>query len=156
SSIATEVSFRDSRRIRGRYRLTIGDMEGERAFDDVIAVYPRFYDMLAPDAEMDGDGSVGGAGYKGHIYEPVEGSRSFQIPFGSLVPERMDNLLVAGRAISCDHVAQSGIRAISACMQTGEAAGAAAGLAQKACVRPGDVDIGALQDTLRAQGVVLP
>lgn len=156
SSIATEVCFRDSRRIHGRYRLTIEDMERNRSFDDVIAVYPRFYDMLAPDAEMDGDGSVEGAGYKGHIYVPVEGNRSFQIPYGSLLPEKISNLLVAGRCISCDHVAQSGIRAISACMQTGEAAGAAAGISVKDGVEPVSVDLRKLQNTLRAQGILLP
>jgi ribulose 1,5-bisphosphate synthetase/thiazole synthase len=156
SSIATEICFRDSRRFVGRYKLTIEDMESDRWFDDVIAVYPRFYDMLAPDAEMDGDGSVEGKGYKGHIYVPIEGNRSFQIPYFSLVPEKIDNLLLSGRSISCDHVAQSGIRAISACMQTGEAAGAAAGIALKSGVAPVDVNIAELQNVLRTQGVILP
>ena len=156
SSIATEICFRDSRRFAGRYKLTIEDMETDRSFDDVIAVYPRFYDMLAPDAEMGGDGSVEGKGYKGHIYVPIEGNRSFQIPYFSLVPEKIDNLLLSGRSISCDHVAQSGIRAISACMQTGEAAGAAAGICLKSGVAPVDVNIAELQNVLRTQGVILP
>jgi len=156
SSIATEICFRDSRRFAGRYKLTIEDMETDRSFDDVLAVYPRFYDRLAPDAEMDGDGSVEGKGYKGHIYVPIEGNRSFQIPYFSLVPEKIDNLLLSGRSISCDHVAQSGIRAISACMQTGEAAGAAAGIALKSGVAPVDVNIAELQNVLRTQGVILP
>lgn len=156
SSIATEICFRDSRRFAGRYKLTIEDMETDRSFDDVIAVYPRFYDMLAPDAEMDGDGRVEGKGYKGHIYVPIEGNRSFQIPYFSLVPEKIDNLLLSGRSISCDHVAQSGIRAISACMQTGEAAGAAAGICLKSGVAPVDVNIAELQNVLRTQGVILP
>ena len=155
SSIATEVGFRDSRRIKGKYKLKIEDMESDRKFDDVIAVYPRFYDMLAPDAEMDGDGSVEGAGYKGHIYIPVEGSRSFQIPYASLVADKIDNLLLGGRCISCDHVAQSGIRAISACMQTGEAAGAAACLAVDNDCVAGNVDVSKLQKILVAQGVNL-
>jgi hypothetical protein len=149
ASIATEVCFRDSRRIHGRYRLTVGDMENDRHFDDVIAVYPRFYDMLAPDAYMDGDGGVEGAGYTGHIHVPVEGDRSFEIPFGCLVPEKIVNLLVAGRCISCDHVAQSGIRAISACMQTGEAAGVAAGVALRDGVLPGGADIRKVQALLQ-------
>ena len=58
ASIAPEIGFRDSRRIDGMYHLTIEDMESRRHFDDVIAVFPRFYDMLAPDANMDGDGKV--------------------------------------------------------------------------------------------------
>ena len=156
AAIGTEICFRDSRRIRGQYRLTLEDMEGDRQFDDVIAVYPRFYDMLAPDANMDGDGQVKGRGYEGHIYVPVKDDLKFQIPYGSLVPEKIENLLVSGRCISADHVAQSGIRAISACMLTGEAAGAAAGIAVKANQMPPQVDVRLLQGTLKAQGVVLP
>ena len=156
AAIGTEICFRDSRRIRGRYRLTLEDMEGDRHFEDVIAIYPRFYDMLAPDAYMDGNGQVEGKGYKGHIYVPVKDDLKFQIPYGSLIPEKIENLLVSGRCISADHVAQSGIRAISACMQTGEAAGAAAGIAIKANQLPQDIDVKLLQTNLKAQGVTLP
>ena len=155
SSIATEVSFRDSRRIIGRHHLTIEEMESRRQFRDVISVWPRFYDMLAPDGNMDGDGSVEGKGFRGHIYVSPSDGRSFQVPYASLLPENIDNLLVAGRCISCDHVAQSGIRAVALCTQTGEAAGTAASLSLKEGVLPCDVNIGAVQDVLRAQGFVL-
>ena len=156
ASIATEICFRDSRRIKGKYHLSINDMTEGRAFDDVIGVYPQFYDMLSPDAYMDGDGSLAGGGYNGHIYVPIEGDKSFEIPYGSLVPQGIENLLVAGRCISSDHVAQSGIRAISACMLTGEAAGAAAAIALADQVAPASVAIGKLQKTLFEQGVTLP
>lgn len=155
SSIATEIGFRDSRRIHGKYHLTIDDMTSSRHFEDCIAIYPQFYDMLSPDAQMDGDGSLEGAGYKGHIYVPVQGDAAFEIPYRSLVPAGLDNLLVAGRCISCDHVAQSGIRAISACMQTGEAAGTAAALLVQSDAAADRVDISKLQSQLRKQGVTL-
>jgi len=156
SSIATEVSFRDSRRIRGKYHLTIDDLTSTRHFDDCIAVYPQFYDMLSPDAQMDGDGSLEGKGYEGHIYKMINDGTVFQIPYGALVPQGVKNLLVAGRSISCDHVAQSGIRAISCCMATGEAAGAAAALVSKYGVEAENIDIRELQGNLRNQGVRLP
>ena len=156
SSIAPEIGFRDSRRIIGEYLLTIEDMEADRSFEDVIAVFPRFYDMLAPDGNMDGDGSLEGKGYKGHIYVPVEGSRSFQIPYRSMLPVNVENLLVAGRCLSSDHVAQSGVRAISLCMMTGEAAGAAAALACKTATTPKKIAVQELQRMLRAQNVHLP
>lgn len=155
SSIATEIGFRDSRRIQGKYHLTIEDMKSSRHFADCIAVYPQFYDMLSPDANMDGDGSLDGAGYEGHIYVPIEGDKSFEIPYRALVPEGIGNLLVAGRCISCDHVAQSGVRAISACMQTGEAAGAAAAMASGAGAAAEEINTAALQDRLKGQGVKL-
>lgn len=156
ASIAPEIGFRDSRRIDGVYHLTIEDMESRRHFDDVIAVFPRFYDMLAPDANMDGDGKVEGKGYAGHIYEPVVDDRTFEIPYGSLVPKAVDNLLAAGRCISADHVAESGTRAISLCMMTGEAAGAAAAVAIRSGKRPADICVKELQQILKQQNIHLP
>lgn len=156
ASIAPEIGFRDSRRIEGMYHLTIEDMESGKHFDDCIAVFPRFYDMLAPDANMDGDGKVEGKGYKGHIFEPVVDERTFEIPYGSLVPRHVDNLLAAGRCISADHVAESGTRAISLCMMTGEAAGAAAALALRTGKKPGDICVRELQKLLRAQNIRIP
>ena len=156
ANIATEISFRDSRRIKGRYQLTIEDLTSARHFEDCIAVYPQFYDMLSPDAYMDGDGTVEGRGYEGHIYSLPKDDTLFQIPYRCLIPEGIDNLLVAGRSISAEHVAQSGIRAISCCMATGEAAGAAAALASKNQIATDKVSIMQLQDCLRKQGAKLP
>lgn len=156
ASISPEIGFRDSRRILGKYYLTIDDMESQRHFDDVIAVFPRFYDMLAPDAYMDGDGKVEGKGYKGHIYEPVVDQRTFEIPYGSLLPVSVANLLTAGRCISADHVAESGVRAISLCMMTGEAAGTAAALAVRDQVIPAEISVKELQTILKQQNRLLP
>lgn len=156
ASIAHEIGFRDSRRIKGLYRLTKEDIDAQTVFEDAIAVYPRIYDMLAPDGYMDGDGKMEGEGYKGHIYEPITDDRSYTIPYRTLLPVGVNNLLVAGRCISADHVAESSIRGISCCMLTGQAAGAAAGLALQDKVAPKDVDITKLQDILRNQQVNLP
>ena len=106
--------------------------------------------------DMEGDGGLEGGGYKGHIYVPIENSRTYQIPYRSLLPVKIDNLLVAGRCISADHIAESTIRAISACMLTGQAAGAGAALALKDGNAPKNVNIPKLQSILRDQGVDLP
>lgn len=156
ASIAPEIGFRDSRRINGLYRLTVEDIEAQRVFDDAIAVYPRIYDMLSPDGNMDGDGRMEGGGYKGHIYEPITDTRSYTIPYRSLLPVDIDNLIVSGRCISADHIAESSIRGISACMLTGQAAGAAAGLACEAGITPKLVNTEKLQSILKDQGVELP
>lgn len=156
ASIGPEIGFRDSRRIEGKHKLRIADMRGGATYEDVIAVYPGFYDMLAPDGAMDGDGSLEGGGYKGHIFHPVEGGDSFQIPYRSLLPVNRKNLLTAGRCICADHVAESGIRAISACMLTGQAAGTAAAIAAARGIDADQVDIRELQDSLRGQGVRIP
>lgn len=158
ASMSPEIGFRDSRRIKGLYRLTIDDMEQMRHFDDCIALYPRFYDMLTPDPAMlkAGDGSVTGKGYNGHIYEPIIGERAFEIPYRCLVPVKGDNLLVAGRCISAGHVAESGVRAISLCTMTGQAAGTAAALSIRDRTVPASVSVKELQSILRTGGFTLP
>ncbi len=107
--------------------------------------------MLAPDAYMDGDGKVEGKGYKGHIYEPVVDQRIFEIPYGSLLPVSIANMLTAGRCISADHVAESGVRAILLCMMTGEAA-----LAVRDGVTPSEISVKELQSILKQQNRTLP
>lgn len=146
---------RPSKRLR--IRDSIEDMESRRHFDDCIAVFPRFYDMLTPDPALlqAGDGGIAGRGYRGHIYEPVKERRTFEIPYRSLIPERIDNLLVAGRCISADHVAESGVRAISLCTMTGQAAGTAAALALRDRTVPAAIHVPELQSRLRKDGFTL-
>lgn len=156
TSMAPEIGFRDSRRIQGLHRLTIEEMEQQMHYPDTIAAFPRFYDMLSPDAIMTGDETVRGRGYEGYIYEPVKDDRHFEIPYRSLVPVKVENLLVAGRCISADHVAESGIRAISLCMMTGQAAGIGAGLAIENKVPVSEVPVSRMQEILRASGISIP
>lgn len=158
SAIAPELGFRDSRRIEGKYTLTMEDIEADRSFEDTICVFPRMYDMLAPDGNMKGDGALEGLGYDGHILvllDPNE-RRTYNIPYRTLIPARLDNLLIAGRCISSTHVAESTIRAIYACMITGQAAGTAASLSIHDGCTPEKVNIRKLQDSLVAQGIELP
>lgn len=77
------------------------------------------------------------------------------VPYGALVPARLDGLLAAGRHISCDANSHGFMREIPQCWLTGQAAGAAAGVAANRGVRPRDVDVAEVQDVLRAQGVHL-
>ena len=153
-SIAPEIGFRDSRRVHGEYRLTTGDVLSGRRFDDAIARFPRFYDMLSPDANMN-EGSPEDGGYNGYICSFPQDGCYFEIPYRCLLPLGMENLLVAGRCISADHVAESGIRAVTACMYTGQAAGTAASLAVKQNVNPRAIDVKELQQTLRERGLAV-
>jgi len=157
-SIAPEIGFRDSRRIEGKYTLTTEDIESSKQFDDTICIFPRIYDMLAPDGNMKGDGALEGEGYKGHLFVIIEkdSTRSYNIPYRSLVPVKIDNLLICGRCISSTHVAQSSIRAIYACMLTGQAAGTAAALSVRDNCAPEKVNVAKLQDLLMKQGIEIP
>jgi hypothetical protein len=74
------------------------------------------------------------------------------MPYRVLLPKEIDNLLVAGRHYSATSQAQKMSREIPPCMAMGEAAGVAAALALNAGVTVRDVDVSALQKTLRTQG----
>ena len=157
SSIAPEIGFRDGRRIKGLYTLTEEDIEEDRKFEDVIAVYPRFYDMLTPDETKltVGDGGIEGKGYEGHILVYAEKGRTYGIPYRCLLPVGVKNLLVAGRCISATHVAESSVRGIYACSLTGQAAGTAAALSIREAAEPAKLDPALLQKTLKQNGMDL-
>ena len=80
---------------------------------------------------------------------------TIRLPYGTLLPQGIDNLLVAGRCISAEEEAMGQLRLIPVCSATGQAAGTAAALALRAGVAPAKLDISELQKALRAHGVDL-
>jgi ribulose 1,5-bisphosphate synthetase/thiazole synthase len=80
---------------------------------------------------------------------------TIRLPYGSLLPQGVDNLLVAGRCISAEEEAMGQLRLIPVCSATGEAAGTAAALAVRAGITPAKLDVVSLQKQLRKQGVEL-
>ena len=79
----------------------------------------------------------------------------FQIPYGALLPKTVDNVIAAGRCISCASDLIDRVRLIPVCMVTGHAAGVAAALASKSGVCPRDVPAPEVQKVLREQGAYL-
>jgi hypothetical protein len=134
---------RESRRIVGEYILTEDDILDGKKFPDVIAIGgPR-----GPDAHS--VTGLWGDGIQSTLTKP------YDIPYRSLVPRKIDNLLVAGRCISTTHLALGATRDQATCMSTGEAAGAAAAIAAGQGVAPRNIDIKLLQAALLKQGAVL-
>ena len=125
SLMADQLGVTESRRLLGQYVLARDDLDA--TFDDVIA-------------------------RTGHWtkYNCV-----YNIPYRSLLPRGIDNLLVAGRCISADHRAHHATKEIPPCMATGEAAGLAAAAAASEGRSARDVDVSALQKRLRDQGAIL-
>ena len=111
-TIAPVVGIREGRRLVGEYVVTGDDLRAERRFDDEIAVYGYPIDQHEPDGAGFIQSSVGAYG----------------IPYRSLLPKELDNLLVTGRCISCDREAQSSLRTTPGVMAIGEAAGVAAAM----------------------------
>ena len=78
------------------------------------------------------------------------------IPLGAMLPKGTRNLLVAGRAVSSDHGANSALRVQASCMAMGQAAGAAAALAAPTGADVREIDIGAVKAALRSVGAIVP
>ena len=84
------------------------------------------------------------------------GGRGYhQIPYGSLIPKGVDNLLVAGRCASSTPEGQSSLRVSGPCFVMGQAAGTAANLAIETKIMPADINILELQKRLRNDRVFL-
>ena len=86
------------------------------------------------------------------FHDSVARGRDYYYPYRSLLPKQVENLLVAGRHYSATSVAQKTSREIPPCMAMGEAAGTAAAIALDSGVLVRNVDVGAVQRVLRAQG----
>jgi len=78
-----------------------------------------------------------------------------RVPYRSLVPQTVENLLVAGRCISAQQDAMTQLRLIPPCLVTGQAAGTAAALALRENATPRQLDVSLIQETLSKQGMDL-
>ena len=78
------------------------------------------------------------------------------IPLSALVPKGSRDIMVAGRCVSSDRLANSGLRVQASCMAMGQAAGAAAALAVAANTTPLEVPLPGLRDVLKENGAIVP
>ena len=92
--------------------------------------------------------------FKDTVVKPYA-RRTIRLPYGSLLPRKIENLLVAGRCISADEAAMGQLRLIPVCTATGQTAGAAAAFSIQQGVLPENLDIGFLQEKLADQGMDL-
>ncbi len=105
----------------------------------------RFEDAIAwRSGFLDTGGQKGGAYTKVKIHD---------VPYRSILPAKLDGLLVAGRCISATHLGTAAGKSMGNCMATGHAAGVAAAMAAKAGKMPRELNVKAIQDRLRSDGV---
>ena len=124
---APQLGVRISRLLAGTQQLTFADAKASRKFPDTIGV---------------------GGGSSGNRAE-------WPIPYGVLVPKKLEGVLAAGRCVCVDEHLIEDMRLIACCLVTGHAAGAAAALAVKSNCRPREVEIAKLQKLLTDQGAYL-
>lgn len=138
-----QLGIRETRRIVGGYMLSGEDVLGCASFEDSIGV-----NGWPIESHVAGD-----VVFK---FPPIPESRGFnELPYRMLIPESLDNLLVAGRCASMTHDGQSAARVSGACFAMGEAAGTAAALALGGNTIPRDIAVNKLQLELRKQGAFL-
>jgi hypothetical protein len=138
-----QLGIRETRRIIGGYMLSGEDVLGCASFEDSVGV-----NGWPIESHVAGD-----VVFK---FPPIPESRGFnELPYRMLIPESLDNLLVAGRCASMTHDGQSAARVSGACFAMGEAAGTAAALALGGNTIPRDIAVNKLQLELRKQGAFL-
>ena len=135
----SHLGVRESRQILGDYFITIDDAKNEAHFDDVVALNCRALDYHL----------------KGTVFKISHLKRAHDIPLRALLPQGVENLVVGGRCISCDHLSQASIRGAATCMATGHAAGTSAAIAAMNGQYIRDVDVRLIQKTLIEQDVIL-
>ncbi len=138
-----QIGVRETRRIVGDYVLKQEDILGGVKFPDAIAC----------------------GGYPIDIHDPVSlhlvtkrlpSGEYYTIPYRCLLPQGVDDVLVAGRCISATHEAFAAFRVSAIVMAIGQAAGMAAAKAAREGIPPRAVDVDDLQRRLRAEGAFLP
>lgn len=137
---AAFMGIRESRVIKGKYVLTADDILSCRKFDDAVGVasYPvDIHHSHGDDCTM--------------MWCPD----CYDLPYRMLVPEKVENLLVAGRCASMTHEAMASARVMSTCMVMGEAAGRAAKIAIEEGVPVSKVNVEAVREDLRENGAYL-
>jgi len=138
------LGVRDTRRIVGEYTVPVEDILQERRYQDTIALSGYQWDMADP---------------KRPSHQRMEGtdipSPYVEIPYRSLVPRGVGNLIVAGRSVSAAWDVLGIFRIMPACSAMGQAAGTAAAMAARDRVALKDVSTDELRRKLRQDGAIL-
>ncbi len=135
-----QLGIRETRRVVGGYMLSGEDVLGCASFEDSIGVNGWPIEQHV----------AGDVIFK---FPPIPESRGFnELPYRMLVPQGVDNLLMAGRCASMTHDGQSAARVSGACFAMGEAAGSAAALALGGNTIPRDIAVEKLQQALKQRG----
>jgi hypothetical protein len=133
-TIGASLGTRESRKIIGEYDLTGNDVRNQARFEDSIGINPEF---------LDGTGIA---------IMPSTG-RYFQVPYRITLPQKVENLLVAGRCVAGDRVSHAATRQMMCCTVTGQGAGVAAAISLKQGLSCRQVDVSRVQKALEKQGV---
>lgn len=134
------IGVRDTRRIVGLKVLTLEDLQKTTRHDDAIATGCWFLDIHPPEVSVDKP-------FTGSGFQP----KPYDISYRTLVPQKVGNLLVAGRCHSASSEASASSRVTATAMALGEAAGCAAAIAVKAKADTASLDGVLVREALAKQ-----
>jgi len=142
TSMSPEVGVRETYRVRGEHLMTHEEYTSGMRWEDSVchAFYP--IDVHHKDSGVT----------PAYLAEGVVAT----VPLRALIPKGSVNLLVAGRCLSSDRLANSALRVQATCMATGQAAGAAAALSVRQGKTPGQVPAEDIKALLRQSGAIVP
>jgi hypothetical protein len=144
-AIAPNLGIRETRRIRGVYRLTVEDLVEGNTFEDTIGFTSYGWDLPDP---------------RKPSYQPMNEKKVGKppvtpIPYRIMVPQGASNLICPGRAVSVERDVLGPMRVMAPCMAMGEGAGvAAAQVVRRGCSFK-DVDTAVLRDELRRRAAIV-
>lgn len=141
-STASYVGIRESRHIQGDYRLTADDLLTGKVPEDSILLAANSVDVH------------GRFGPTSNEYVPIQGDY-YGVPYRSLLPKGVEQMLLAGRCLSADSTAAGAVRVMPPCMAMGQAAGTAAALAVKDGCTVRQLDAQKLRQVLKDNGACL-
>jgi len=142
TSHAAEAGVRETTRVRGDYVITLDDYVTGRVWPDSLC-----YVFYPVDMHVKG---------KGVVPQELPVGVVPTVPLRALLPKGIDHMLMAGRCLSADRQAMSGIRVQAACMATGQAAGEAAAIAARKGCAPRKLDPEEIKAGLRSHGCIVP
>lgn len=136
-----EASFRESYRIVGETLITVDDYNSGKVFEDSLcyAFYP--VDLHTK---------------SGVRPKPLAPGVVPTIPRSALIPKGSTNIIVAGRSVSSDRLANSGLRVQASCMAMGQVAGATSALAAATKTTPLKVPLAEIKALLAKHGAIVP
>lgn len=136
-----ETAVRESYRIDGLYQITHEDYIGGRIFEDALS-----YSYYPIDLHVE----------EGVTPKHLVDSAVATVPLRALIPKKSTNMIVAGRCVSSDQLANSALRVQASCMGMGQVAGAVAGVACKTNTSPAQVPLNEVRKILKEHGAIVP
>ena len=145
--LCPECGVRETATVAGDETITAEDYVTGKKFDEAVCY--AFYPI---DLHVYGDQSHD----KGLDMRKLQPGIVPTVPRGALLPKGLENIIVAGRCISSDREANSGLRVQAPCMATGQAAGALAALSVLENTTPREVSMERLRELLKKNGAIVP